>query len=143
MIHVPPGIANEARKLSWKWVRTQLFPNQDLKKRIETLEAQLGQQQAFERLKAEMVYSKEDDGVYWKTDGSGPYCPTCLHADHRDILLAPGATSGVYACPIHGTSYWMRSYREQRSNHSSRPRYRSWPKLRAEMERRSRSGSCY
>lgn len=143
MFHVPSAVANEAGKLSWGWVRKFLLPNRELKKRNEILETQLSQQQAFERLKAEMVHSKEDDGVYWKKDGSGPYCPTCLHADHRDILLAPGATHGVYACPIHGTSYWMRSYREQRSNHFPMPRYRSWPKLRSELERESRRRAGY
>ncbi len=67
---------------------------------------------AFKRVKKEFVYSRED-GVYWRTNGGGPYCPTCLDADHKDVLLTQGATRGVYSCPLHGTTHWRRGTRER------------------------------
>jgi hypothetical protein len=136
MVSIVTTIANAVLKLPWQWIRRHWSPNAELKRENADLKAQLSQQRAFEVLKHEMTYSKDDDGVYWKKDGSGPYCPTCLHADHRDILLAPSATSDVYSCPIHGTTYCMHRYRVRAANHApTAPRSRSWPRLRAELER--------
>ena len=66
----------------------------------------------FEKLRREFIYSKEDDGAYWRKDGTGPYCGTCLDVDHRVTLLVGGATRGVYSCPLHDTTHWMRGTRE-------------------------------
>jgi hypothetical protein len=147
MHHIPPIVANEARKFSFEWIRKHLLPNKELQREVETLKARVAQltdeKAAVEDLMSQMGYSKEDDGVYFKNDGSGPYCPTCLHADRRDILLTQGATAGVYGCPIHGTTYWMRSYREGRSNRVPVRRYRAWSQLRRHLEAESRRRATF
>ena len=136
MIHIPPAVANEARKFGWEWLRKKLFRYRELQKENEALKAQLDPKLAFERLMAEMVYSKDDDGMYWKKDGSGPYCPICLHKDRVDVPLAPGATKGTFSCSVHGTSYWSHECRERLANRP--PKFRSWAKQRAYLEARSR-----
>lgn len=103
----------KAGKFAWESIRKFLSRNKELRKENEALRDQVDQKLAFERLREQMVYSKEDDGVYWHKNGSGPYCATCLNADHRDILLVPGASQGVYSCPFHNTTHWMRAYRER------------------------------
>jgi hypothetical protein len=150
MNHVPPVMVNEAIKFGLEWVRKKFFRSKELPNETalskenelvienELLKAQVDSKRAFERLMAEMVYI---DGAYWKKDGSGPYCKVCLLKDQVEMPLDEGATRGVYACPVHETSYWSSEYRERRAN---RPvRFRSWSKQRAYLEAQSRRRAGY
>jgi len=137
-------MVNEAIKFGLEWFRKKCFRSKELPKENgllmenELLKAQLDPQRAFERLMAEMIYR---DGAYWKKDGSGPCCKVCLLKDHVEMPLDEGATRGVYACPVHETSYWSRDYRERQAN---RPvRFRTWSKQRAYLEAQSRRRAGY
>lgn len=140
MLHIPGVVEKKLGESVWDSIRKFFTRYREQQKRIEALEAALAEERggklAFERLMAEMVYSKDDDGMYWKKDGSGPFCPVCVHKDHIDVPLSHGATEGTYSCSIHSTDYWTREYRERRrSNHIPRPR--SWHAIRQRLEAES------
>ena len=65
MHHIPPIVANEARKFSFEWIRKHLLPNKELQREVETLKARVAQltdeKAAVEDLMSQMGYSKEDD----------------------------------------------------------------------------------
>ncbi len=143
MLHVPPVVANEARKFGLEWLRKKVFRYKELQKENELLKAQLDPQRAFERLMADMIPSNDDDGMYWKKDGSGPYCPICLHKDHVDVPLAHGATKGTYLCAIHQTDYWSREYRESRASRPVRFRFHTWHQQSRYLEAESRRRGGY
>ncbi len=136
-MYVPPILASEALKFGFEWLRRKVFrstePMKENELRKETRETPVETTSTFDRLMAEMIYR---DGAYWKKDGSGPYCKVCLLKDHLAMPLDEGATRGVYACPVHETSYWSSQYRERRANRQ--PRFRTWVKQRAYLEARSR-----
>jgi hypothetical protein len=141
-MHVPPVLAGEALKFAFEWLRRKVFRSTEPMKESE-LSREIGETpfettSAFDRLTGEMIYR---DGTYWKRDGSGPYCKVCLLKDHLAMPLDEGATRGVYACPVHETSYWSREYRERRANRQ--PHFRTWVKQRAHLEAQSRRRAGY
>ncbi|SRR5712692_1394573 len=91
----------------WSVVRGWFTRNRDLKKQVETLQAQLAEERsgglAFEKLMSEVECRPEDDNMYWNKDPrkGGPYCPLCLHADKKLIPLTNGNREGAFYCRIH------------------------------------------
>jgi hypothetical protein len=135
-MHVPPVIASEALKFGFEWLRRKVFRSSADSKRDNQLpETPVEATTTFLHLMAEMVYR---DGAYWGKDGSGPHCKVCLIKDHVVMPLDEGATRGVYACPVHETSYWSREYRESRTVRVTRRRFRTWSQYLRYLEAQSR-----
>jgi len=135
-MHVPPILASEALKFGFEWLRRKVFRSSaDTKKENQLPETPVESTTASDRLMTGMVYR---DGAYWGEDGSGPYCKVCLLKDHVRMPLDEGATRGVYACPVHQTSYWSREYRESRAKRINRPRFHTWSQYRRYLEAQSR-----
>jgi hypothetical protein len=152
MLKIPPAVANQARKFFWQCVGKYLLPNREqearykeLEKKFHELEARHSEAQVFERLKAEMVPSKEFEGAYSKRDGSGLFCGVCLLASHKESPLVPQSNRDLYSCLEHEGTFRRRTQTGQGLNDSPRPLNlrRSWTSVQHELERRSRRRSRY
>jgi hypothetical protein len=119
-----------------KW----LTPNIELKRELElakaqiaNLEAQLDAKREFERRKAELECLSDDDCLYRRRDGTGPYyCPLCLDADQRFVPVTHGTNEGGYFCSLHRHGFATRELRERRRN-TSHTTYRDRRRLLSRM----------
>jgi hypothetical protein len=98
-------VEKKVAESAWAYIRGWFTRNRDLKKQVETLQAQLAEERsgrlAFEKLMSEIVCRPQDDSMYWKKDGSGgPYCPLCLHEKQKLIPLTHGR-EGAFYCRLH------------------------------------------
>jgi|SRR5579862_3775493 hypothetical protein len=117
----PPGaevVGKKAAEGVWALLRSWFTSKHKLEERIRELEAELAEERsgrlAFERLRGELDCRPENDGMYWKKDGSGgPYCPLCLDADHRLIQLTHGNGEGSFCCPHHDRYFYTEAYRQR------------------------------
>jgi hypothetical protein len=104
---------------AWAVVRGWFTRNQDLKKQVETLQAQLAEERsgrlAFEKMMSEVECRPEDDNMYWNKDvrKGGPYCPLCLHANNKLIPLTNGSRQGAFYCRIHDHYFETEELRER------------------------------
>ena len=121
---------------AWDFVRGLWNRHRDLKKQVAALEAQLADERSgkleLDRLLNELVCRPEDDNMYWKKDGSGPYCPLCLHDKSKLIPLTHGTGEGAYYCRLHDHFFETQERRERVRNHTSRPR--SWHSIGRRLE---------
>jgi hypothetical protein len=134
------GIVEEkAVESAWALVRGWWNRNRDLKMRVEALEAQLAAERSpkleLDRLLCELVCHSDDDNMYWKKDGSGPYCPLCLCDKSKLIPLTHGTGEGSYYCRLHEHYFETQERRERVRNHT--PRSRSWPSIKRRLEAES------
>lgn len=152
MLNILRAVANQARKFLWQRVGKYLLQNHELQikynelvKKNENLEARCNETQAFERLMAEMLPSKEFEGAYSKRDGSGLFCGVCLLADRLESPLVPQANRDLYNCQRHEGTFRRCIHNGQGLNESPRPLNlrRSWTSLQRELERRSRRRGGY
>jgi hypothetical protein len=89
----------------WAYLRRWFTRNQDQKKQIETLQAQLAEERsgklAFQKMMSEIECRPEDENMYWRKDGKGgPYCPLCLHDNEKLIPMTHGR-EGAFYCRLH------------------------------------------
>lgn len=101
----------------WTYLRGWFTRNHELKKQVETLQAQLAEESsgrlAFEKLMSELECRPEDDNIYWKKDGSGgPYCPICLLQNQKLGPLTHGR-EGAFYCRVHDHFFETKELRER------------------------------
>lgn len=110
------GLFGMAKK--WLTPNRQLRRELDLARaRVATLEAQLDAKREFERRKAELECLADDDCLYRRKDGTGPYyCPLCLDADQKFVPVTHGTHEGGYFCRLHEHGFSTRELREKRRN---------------------------
>jgi hypothetical protein len=123
-------VEKKAAESVWTYLQKWFTRNQDLKKQIVELKAELAEERsgrlAFERLMSELESRPEDDHMYWRKDGKGgPYCPTCLHGDRKLIPLTIYGEGSFY-CIIHEHVFETHERRERirYRQQSQQPRYR-------------------
>lgn len=117
------GVAEKkAAEGAFNWLRKRLSPNVELQKaleaakeRIVALERRLDVQEQFERRKAELECLADDDCMYRRKDGKGPYlCPLCLDADGKFVPLPHSNSEGSYFCSLHTRHFETHDLRERR-----------------------------
>lgn len=107
-MHVPNWILTGAGKLGLRtitgWLELSNRKEQDaeiqeLRRELEVARAKLAEYESIERMREQFAYSTEG-GIYWRNDGSGPYCSACTDIDDRPVRLVPIGNS-LYDCPKH------------------------------------------
>jgi hypothetical protein len=112
------------RKL-WTW-------HTDIVKENKSLHARLDEKAEFERKKSELGSRQEDDNLYKRKDGTGPYyCPLCLEHDGKFISVLNQFEDSYY-CAIHKQVFETEARRLRRKQTQPQPfaikrRFR-WPK---------------
>ena|SRR5882757_10448694 len=113
----------------WAVVRGWFTRNQDLKRQVETLQAQLAEERsgrlALEKMMSDVECHHEDENIYWRKDGKGgPYCPICLHDNQKLIPMNHGAEGAFYCC-LHKQYFRTKEFRERERNRTQ-PRQPSY-----------------
>ena len=101
------------RKL-WTW-------HTDIVKENKRLHARLDPKAEFEQKKGELISRQEDDNLYKRKDGTGPYyCPLCLEHDGKFISVL-NHFEGSYYCAIHRQVFETECRRLRRTEQRSHP----------------------
>jgi hypothetical protein len=85
--------------------------------KIIELGGQVDAKAAFERRKAELECLPDDDCLYRRKDGTGPYyCPTCLETNEKFVPLphASRNNEGSFYCGLHQQTFETRELRDSR-----------------------------
>ena len=118
----------------WAWIRRRFARNQELQKRVETLQAELVEERsgriAFEQLLNQLECRPADDNLYWRKDGcGGPYCPLCLHEKEK-LIPVTHAAEGSFYCRLHDHYFETEDrrlrVRDARLTRQPNYRHRSW-----------------
>lgn len=126
----PPGSELAGKKAiegAWAFIRNWFISKRQLEQRIRELGNELAEERsgrvAFEQSLSGLECRAEDDGMYWKKDGSrGPFCPLCLDADRKLIQLVHGNREGSFYCGLHKQYFETRERRERDRMGLFRPR---------------------
>lgn len=124
-MYLPNWLITGTEKLGLKSLEAWLSKSKRQEQEIQKLQRELqgatqkiSEYESFENLKSEFTHSQEE-GVYWRKDGSGPYCSVCMDIDHCAVHLIPHG-SGFYLCGKHKEL----SCDLRKRHHMPRPVYR-------------------
>jgi hypothetical protein len=108
-----------------EFVKSLFTGHRELKKRIAELESENAElrngKAAFERLRSELVWRTGDDPMYWRSDGTGPYCQHCFEQHGHLIGLKAAGREGFYDCGIHNLRFGTKESREREAQVVQRP----------------------
>jgi hypothetical protein len=92
------------------------------KAKLKELESRLDEKQEFDRKLSELETRQEDDNLYRRKDGTGPfYCSLCIEHDHKFIAVFNHFADSYY-CHIHNRVFELEARRMRaRQQQSSLP----------------------
>jgi hypothetical protein len=121
-VEIAKGLLGRFKCRLVKWLEIDV--DKKSAEEIATLKQQVRELEGFERQKAELTFSP-DENVWWDKHRQ-PHCNYCMSHDRRITQLMKGYRAGVWHCPVHHLEFKTSEYEPHRVVHSHRHRVGPW-----------------